>query len=181
MTHLRLHPLASRVLGVIRLDSTTFEEIEHDESATRSAIVIAFLGGASIGIGAAATGFVLGEESALGITSSFVAFFMILGLVGLLLFTSISLIMGSVVFRSKSTRTTWTELLRVLGYAGVPLMLLGWLTLGNFYLMTLVLGHFLVAVVIALRQALDFDTGRAIATAIASASILGGLIMILTY
>jgi hypothetical protein len=181
MTNLSLRLFASRILGVIRLDSATFEKIEHDDNATLPAIIIASLGGVSVGIGAAVPGFINSDDSGIGVVSSFVVFYMILGLVGLLLFTSVSLIMGSLVFRTTATDSSWTELLRVLGYAGTPLVLLGWLTPGNVYLMLLVMGCFLATVVVALRQALDFNTLRAIATAVVSASILGGVFMVLTY
>jgi hypothetical protein len=42
--------LVGRITGVLRLDPATFEEIEHDESATTPALVIALLVGVSMGI-----------------------------------------------------------------------------------------------------------------------------------
>jgi hypothetical protein len=162
-----------RLIGVATLDTATFEEIEHDESATVWAAVIAILAGISFGVGVAIgeLAFGWGEAALLFIFQSY--YFAVFGLGCLALFTTTAYLVGGKLLKTEATEVTWTELFRTLGFAGIPLVALGWLLAMPFEIVLLVAlgwllatGWFLAAVVVAVRQALDFSTGRAIVTAL---------------
>jgi hypothetical protein len=155
MAEVRERSLIDRIIGVAKLDAATFEEIEHDESATMPALIIAALAGVSLGVGQFVidpTGLVYGEVVALTIA------FVIVAIIGLVLFTTITYIVGGKLLREEATELTWVELLRTLGFAGVPLVIAGWVPLISYAVVL----WFLAAVVVAIRQAADVSTRRAI-------------------
>jgi hypothetical protein len=65
-------------------------------------------------------------------------------------------------------------LLRTLGFAGVPLLVTGWLLMLPI-VGYVIMGWFLAAVVVAVRQAAELTTGRAVSTALAG---LGAVMLI---
>ena len=137
-----------RLTGALRLDAATFDEIEHDRSALGQAAVVVVLGGiaaaiGSIGSGSSAIGAVLGSLVGWAISAGFI------WLVG-------------VYFMKHSS--DYPELLRTLGFASAPQLLLvlcGIPLLGGLIALVALLWG-LAAWVVAVRQALDVDTGRAV-------------------
>lgn len=155
-----------RVVGVAKLDTLTFEEIEHDESATARAAVIATLAGVSFGVGAALMGIALDEVDGVGTVIFFGITYAIFGMASLALFTTIAYLVGGSLLKAEATEVTWTQLFRTLGYAGIPIVAMGWMMVVHILLFYAALIWFLLAVVVAVRQALEFGTGRAIVTAL---------------
>jgi len=161
--------LVQRMLGAATLNVDTFEEVEADETATmQAAAVVAMVAVASAigGVGGGATSIVVAPISQI---------------VGWLIWAGVTYLIGAKIFGGTAT---WGELLRTLGFAQSPglLYVVSILPiLGG--LVRLVVGLWmLVAGVIAVRQALDFGTGKAIATVVVGwfamiipAMILGGL------
>jgi len=158
------------MLGAATLNIDTFEEVEADETATMQAAAVVALVAVASGLGGA-----LG-----GTTSVMVA--VISQIVGWLIWAGVTYLIGAKIFGGTAT---WGELLRTLGCAQAPglLYFLAILPiLGG--LVRLVVGLWmLVAGVIAVRQALDFSTGKAILTVVIGwlaivipAVILGGMI-----
>jgi hypothetical protein len=137
-----------RLLGALRLDPATFDEIEHDRGALGQAAGVVALGGVAAAIGAAGEG-----VGAIG------------GVLGALVGWAISVgfiwLVGVFVMEHTSD---YSELLRTLGFASAPQLLLvvaGIPLLGAIVaLVAFIWG--LAAWVVAARQALDVSTGRAV-------------------
>jgi hypothetical protein len=177
MAEVSKQSLLRRIVGVAKLDAATFEEIEHDETATLPALIVAALAGISFAAGqilSDPTGFTIGDLMLVTIAS------VIVWITALVLFTTITYIIGGMLLRAETTELTWVVLLRTLGFAGVPIFVAGWMSFipPVYYL---AFGWFLAAVVVAVRQALDITTGRAIATALPGFIILALMQFALLY
>jgi hypothetical protein len=148
--------MIDRIVRAIRLDWTVFGEIAKDRDALKEAAIIVaivtFLSAVGTGIAARSFGAFAGAWIA-GI------------LIGWIGWAIITYFVGTALFKGE---TDIPEMLRVLGYASAPNLLgllsfihcVGWL----FPLIGGLLA--LVAGVIAIREAMDFDTGNAIVTVI---------------
>ena len=149
-----------RMIRAARLEPQVYEEVEHDQSATNQAILVVVLGAIAAGIGALSGG--LG-----GLIAG-----VILALVGWAVYAYVAYWVGTNIFKGPQTEATWGQLLRTLGFASSPRVLLVFAIIPVSIISGLVvLAVFiwtLFTTVIAIRQALDFDTWRAIATAVVS-------------
>ncbi len=139
-----------RLLGAMRLEASVFEEVEHDETAMLQAAAVVGLAALSRGIGLAAVGG--------GVFSGVLG-----GIVGWLVGAGLIWFVGVRWFEHKSD---YPELLRTLGFASAPQLLLvaGVLPIGPLRAL-LALGvtvWSIAAWVVAVRQALDVDTSRAV-------------------
>lgn len=153
--------LVTRMKGAAMLNVHTYEEVEADSSATsQAAIVVAIVAVASAigGLGEGGAGIIGGLVSAV---------------VGWLLWAGITYLIGDKVLGGTAT---WGELLRTIGFAQSPgvLYILGIIPLLGGLIRFAVAIWILIAGVIAIRQALDFGTGKAVLTA-----VLGWLAMVL--
>lgn len=146
--------LTERMIGAAMLSVATYEEVEADQTATsQAAIVVAIVAVA----GAVGNYFRHGGR---GIIGAVVAAF-----IGWLLWAGITYFIGTRLFGGTAT---FGEMLRTLGFAQSPgvimvlaiVPILGWLVIIAVALWQLVAG------IIAIRQALDFTTGKAILTAL---------------
>ncbi|UCC81754.1 MAG: YIP1 family protein [Gemmatimonadota bacterium] len=143
-----------RMVGAATLNITTYEEVEHDQTATGQAAGVVALVAVASAIGSYGIG---GLYGSLGqVVSAFI---------GWVVWSAVTLLIGTKVFGGTADMG---EMLRTLGFAQsvgvikilgiVPL--LGWIA-------SLAAGIWmLVCGVVAVRQALDFTTGKAIGTVI---------------
>ncbi len=138
-----------RMKGAAMLDVATYEEVEHDESLTTQAAMVVIMAAVARGIGGANDG---GNGLVIGI---FAALF------GWLVWAGITYIIGDKLLKGTAT---WGELLRTLGYAQAPgiLLVLGALPVLGGPVRAIAGIWLLVTGIVAIRQALDFDTGKAI-------------------
>ena len=153
--------LAERMMGAARLDVAIYEQVEADESATTQAALVVGLVALASGIGGASAG-------GMGFVGGLVAAF-----VGWLVWAGVTYVIGDKLLGGTAT---WGELLRTIGFAqspGVLYVLAVIPVLGGLVRLAVAI-WLLVAGVIAIRQALDFSTGKAVATA-----LLGWLAMML--
>jgi len=148
-----------RAIGVARFDPQAYEAVEHDEAATGTALAIVVLASIANGIGS------LRDTGILGAIVG-----AIFAVIGFVLYAGIAYLIGAKVFATAETRATWGQLLRTLGFAQAPgvLRVLGIVPVIGPIIGFVVAVWILVASVIAIRQACDFSTGRAILTAIVS-------------
>jgi len=142
-----------RMIAAAMLDVAVYEEVEADTTATSQAggvVALAAIASAIGGIG-------MGASHAVAVLAS--------SLIGWLLWAGITYLIGDKLLGGTAT---WGELLRTLGFAQAPGLLMALAILpviGG--LVSLVVGIWLLVTgVIAIRQALDFGTGRAILTAL---------------
>lgn len=151
---------SERMIGAATLSVPTYEEVEHDTSATgQAAGVVALVAIASAigGIGGGGPGIIGGLVGAF---------------VGWLIWSAVTLFVGTRLF---SGTADMGEMLRTLGFAqsvGV-LKVLGIVPLLGWIVSVAVPIWMLVCGVVAIRQALDFTTGKAIATV-----LIGWLLMV---
>jgi len=151
-----------RMVGAATLDVRIYEEVEHDQNATGQAAGVVALVAIAAAIGSYGMGGIYG---AIG---SIVAAF-----VGWVIWSAVTLVIGTKIFDGTADMG---EMLRTLGFAqavGVIkvlgiIPLLGWIASIAAGIWMLVCG------VVAVRQALDFTTGKAIGTV-----VLGWLAMFL--
>ncbi len=151
--------LAERMIGAAMLDVSVYEEVEADESATGQAALV-------VGIVAIAGAIGKMGDGGSGMTGAVFAAFM-----GWLIWAGLTWFIGTRFFGGTAT---YGELLRTLGFAMAPgvLNILGFIPfLGGLVGFAVAIWS-LIAGIIAIRQALDFDTGKAVATA-----VIGWLIM----
>lgn len=151
-----------RMKNAALLDVDTYEEVEADTSATAEAGGVIALVAVATAIGAANNG-----TTAMigGLTSAFVGW----GLWALLTYVIGAKLLGGT--------ATWGELLRTLGFAQSPALLLAFGALPVPKLrpvLAVVVGLWtLITGIVAIRQALDFEgTGKALLTAIMGVFVL---------
>lgn len=161
--------ITDRMIGALRLDVATYEEVEADEKATGQA---AFVVVGSAAAAAAGNALLLGGEADDGL---FVA---IAHLFGWALYAQLAYLIGGKLFKAKETRSTWGELARTMGFANTPRFLLFFVFVPGLtgLVRSVTALWILVATVIAVRSALDCGTGRAIA--VSSVAWLGQLLVI---
>lgn len=164
-----------RMVGAARLDAATYEEVEHDATATGQAAAVVALAAVASAIGAADQG--LG-----GAIGALVA-----GLLGWLVWAGVTYLIGDKLLGGTAT---WGELLRTLGFAQAPglLHVLGIIPLLGPLINLVVSFWILIAGVVAIRQALDFGTGKALITAflgwlalVIPMMVLGGMAALLDF
>ena len=154
----------NRIMGVFKLDVNTFEEVEHDETATSQAAIVvglvALLSALGSGLGASFSGS--------NFLTSFIGTF-VWAFVGWFLWSGVSYLVGTSLFGGQATLG---EMLRVLGFAQAPQLLgiipcLGGLV-GAIWA--------LIASFIAIRQGLDLDNTKAFLTA-----LIGFVVLMIGY
>lgn len=167
MEHIAGRSMPERMKGAAMLDVATYEEVEADSTATAQAAGVVLIVAIAQAIGAIGIGNVLGAALA--------------AILGWLIWSGVTYLIGSRVFGGTAT---WGELLRTIGFAQTPgiLLILAVIPLLGWLIRFIVAIWVLIAVIIAIRQALDFSTGKAIGTAVLGwiamlliAAILGGL------
>jgi hypothetical protein len=147
-----------RMVRAAKLDASLYEEVEADESALAQAMGVVALHSIAAGIGSAKLG---GFSGAIG--GILVAF------VGWFLWSYITYLVGTKLLPESQTQASYGQLLRCLGFAAAPglLLVLGFIPLLGWLVDVLVFFWLLAAMVVAIRQALDYSgTGRAVAVAL---------------
>ena len=145
------HSFGERVKGVALLHVDTYEELEADTTATPQAAGVVALVAAATALGVSSGGL---TAVALAILTAFV---------GWLIWAGLTYLIGDKLLGGTAT---WGELLRTLGFAQVPrlLLVLAQVPAVGLLVQLMVFVWTLITSVVALRQALDFGTGRAILT-----------------
>lgn len=143
-----------RMMGAATLDVNTYEEVEADTTATTQAMGVVVLSSIAQGIGSLAlgggAGFVAGAMGAL---------------IGWFIWAFLVYIIGTKMLPEPQTRSNLGELLRTTGFSASPglLRVLGIIPFIGGLIMVAVSIWMLIAMIIAVRQALDYQsTGRAV-------------------
>jgi len=145
---------SERMIGAATLDVHTYEEVEADATATTQAMGVVVLSSLAQGIAGltqgGSSGFVYGVIGAL---------------IGWFIWAFLVYIIGTKVLPEPQTRSDLGELLRTTGFSASPglLRVLGAIPLLGGLLTLAVNIWMLIAMIIAVRQALDYNsTGRAV-------------------
>ena len=150
---------AHRLIGAAVLDVATYEEVEADRTATAQAFGVVVASSLASGIGA--SGF--GGHPGAALQNVFI--WSVVALLGWAAWALLVLQIGGRLMPQPQTRVDVTELLRTIGFSTAPglLRVLGVLPPLTIPVFALPTAWMLVAMVVAVRQALDYtSTGRAI-------------------
>jgi hypothetical protein len=145
-----------RLVGAAALDAAIYEDVEADRSATAQAFAVVLLSSISGGLGA--SGLSGGPVN--------VAFFSMLSLLSWAAWALVTYTVGALLLPEPQTRADTGELLRTIGFATTPglLSVLAIMTPLAKPVFAVVTVWMLVAMVVAVRQALDYtSTARAVA------------------
>ena len=145
--------ITDRMMGAAMLDVATYEEVEADVTATGQAATVVALAAVASAIGA------IGSNGAGIIT-------MLIGtLLGWAIWSWITYFIGTRLFGGTAT---WGELARTIGFAQTPRILLVLAivpVLGGLVGFAVAI-WLLIAGIVAIRQALDVSTGKAVLVAV---------------
>jgi hypothetical protein len=146
--------LGQRMVGAMKLDVNTFEEIERDPSAITQAVAVILITSVASGIGNIYYG---------GLTGIFGG--LIGSLLGFLAWAGLVFAIGTKVMPDPATKADFQETFRVVAFAASPgvflvvgiIPLIGWL-----FRLPIAIWMF-IAMVVAVRQVLDYsDTAKAL-------------------
>ena len=151
--------ITDRMLGALRLDVETYEEIEADPKATGEA---AFVIVASSLVAAAGYALLRGGTVNAGFIGA------IAELIAWAIYAWLAYLVGTKLIPGKATRSTWGEVARTLGYATTPRFALLFVAIPGLsgLVRIIVTIWILIATIVALRSALDCGTMRAIVVAV---------------
>ena len=145
--------LKNRMIRAAKLDVHLYEEVEADQGAMVQAMTVVILSALAAGIGSANVGL-------LGMVISMIA-----ALIGWYVWAFLTYFIGTKFLAEPQTRSDHRELLRTIGFSSAPglIRVLGIIPGLRTLLFLVASIWMLVAMVIAVRQALDYtSTGRAI-------------------
>ena len=155
--------MLARVIGVFKLDSKTFEEIENNSSLTLYAAIIVALVALVSGVGIGISRVIFGGSVLGGFFGTIFS-----TLLGWVVWSAITWFVGTRFFGGKADLP---EMLRVIGFAYIPLILSIIPCIGS------IIGGIwaLIAGFVAVRQGLDLDNTKTFLTVVVGA--LGYLIL----
>ncbi len=159
--------MLNRMLGALRLDVHTFEDVENDSGATLQAMMVVVLVSIAYGVGLAIETLMTGEGN--------IVVALVVGLIARpilwAVWAAIAMLVGTTILKGPDTEANWGQVARCTGFAQTPSLFnffvfipfIGWLILLAAWVWQL------IAMVIAVRQSLDFDsTKRAVGVVIIS-------------
>lgn len=163
----------SRIFRAAKLDVSVYEEVEADKNALGQAIGVVILSSVAAGIGT------LTEKGGIGILSGTIT-----ALMGWFIWAYVTYLIGTKLLPQPQTRANYGELLRTIGFASSPgLIRVVGIVPGLTGVVFLVASIWmLVAMVIAVRQALDYtSTLRAIGVCLIGWVIQAFLLAVLLF
>jgi len=141
------------MVGAAKLDVATFEEVEADSTATVQAMGVVLLSAMAAGIGQVGQG-------GLGVLVG-----MAVSLIGWVVWAFLTWLIGTKFLAEAETNADVGQLMRTIGFASSPgiIRVLGWIPLLGPLIELAAWIWMLAAMVVAVRQALDYKgTGRAL-------------------
>ncbi len=167
--------MIGRMLGAARLSSDTFEEVERDSGATIQALLVVIIVAIASGIG----GILSGDTSIL----DGLLFGVIRGLVGWVVWALVALLVGTTILKTASTEADWGQVARCTGFAQSPgiLNILVFIPVVGGIILVLSFIWQLAAMVVAIRQSLDFTSTLRAFFVILIAAIPAFIVILLIY
>ena len=157
-----------RMIRAAKLDVNLYEEVEADKGAMRQAMGVVVLSGVAAGVGS------IGSAGIAGIFTGTIT-----ALIGWFIWAYITYIVGTKLLPQPQTKADYGELLRTIGFASSPglLRVFGFIPFLSAIIFFATSIWMLVAMVIAVRQALDYtSTLRAVGVC-----IIGWIVQIITF
>jgi hypothetical protein len=153
--------------GALMLDARTYREVEQDTNANGQAALIIVLAALAAGIGSLLSRDLI--QNALGTVLSSILQWVV--------FSFVAYYVGASLFSTGQTSVTPGQVLRTIGFAHAPklFLVLGIIPILGWIAGLVVFFWVLAAAILALREAFEFDTGRAIGTGLVA--LIGILIV----
>ena len=159
--------MVDRIVRAIRLDWTVFREIAQDREALKQAAIIVVVVSFLAALGGAGGLLIAQVDAGTAFLGFFVDWIVNGILIGWIGWSVLTYLVGTILFKGQ---TDIQEMMRVLGYASAPKLLgllgfipcVGWIFPIAGWILSLIAG------IIAVREAMDFDTGNAIITVVIS-------------
>lgn len=152
--------MVERILGALRLDAPTYQEIDRDEGLTGEAFAVAAIVGAVGGL----LGWLIGEGSFVSLIGGAIG-----AVIGLVIGAGILLLVGKLF----GGQADYLGLLRTLAYASVPGALSGIPFIG--FIASL---YAFVCAVVAVRESHAVGTGVAVVIVLIPAAIIIGIVIV---
>ncbi len=158
--------LADRMVRAAKLDSDLYEEVEADKRANGQAFTVVLISSIASGLGVGIAAVISGHSGIWFLWGLLIGIGT--GILGWLIWSLFAYLIGTTLFKGPETEADYGQLIRTIGFSNTPRLL-------SFFAFIPFLGGFiafvalvwaLIAGVIAVRQALDFTTWRAIGTCI---------------
>lgn len=149
-----------RVIGALALDPAIYEEVEADPAATAQALGLVVLSSLAAGFGSRGLG---------GTTFGGIVFITAVSLIAWAAWALVVFEVGARLLPESGTHTDVGELLRTIGFASAPglLRILGVMSAATIPVFVITSLWMLAAMIVAVRQALDFhSTRRAVAVCV---------------
>jgi len=146
--------LQNRMIRAAKLDVNLYEEVEADKGAMGQAMAVVVLSSVAAGIGSIARGGVPG-----------IVWGTILALIGWFVWAYLTYLIGTKLLPEPQTKSNPGELMRTIGFSSSPglIRILGFIPVLGWLIMLAASIWMLIAMVIAVRQALDYkSTFRAV-------------------
>ena len=145
--------MLARMIGAARLSVDTYEDVEHDKSATIQALAVVVI--VSL---AAFVGGLLGDEGTDVLNA--LVFGLVGGIVGWAVWALFTYMIGSTILKTEDTEADWGQLARGTGFAQTPglLHVLVFIPVVGGIISLLALVWTIVAMVVAVRQSLDYTS-----------------------
>jgi hypothetical protein len=143
-----------RVVGAMRLDPNTFEDVERDPTAIGQSVGVIVLAAVAAGIGNIYWGGITGIVSAA-----------MMSIIGFLIWSLIVWVIGTKVLPEPTTKADFAETFRVIGFSAAPGLasVITIVPLIGYLFMFLIWLWQMAAMVVAVKQVLDYSTlGKAV-------------------
>lgn len=152
---------ADRLRGALMLDARTYREVEQDTNANGQAALTVVLAALAAGIG-----YILSRDLVQNVIGTALS-----SLLQWVIFSFVAYYVGASLFSTGQTSVTPGQVLRTIGFAQAPklLLIVAIVPLLGWIVGLIVFFWFLAAAIVALREAFEFDTGRAIGTGLVAA------------
>jgi hypothetical protein len=140
--------ITNRIIRVFKLDANIFEEVEADKEAFQQSMLIVALSGLAAGIGTIRTGL-----SGLLLVTIF-------AIAGWFFWSFLVYLIGAKLLQAPGTEADYGQLLRTIGFASAPglIRVLGIIPLLDMIVFPVASIWTIIAMVIAVRQALDYES-----------------------
>lgn len=143
-----MNPFVDRVIRAAKLDSNLYEEVEADKSALGQAMAVVVISSVAAGVG------MIDEAGLGGIFMGAVA-----ALIGWYIWAYLTFLIGTRLLPEPQTSADYGELLRTIGFSSAPgvIRVLGIFPVLEGIVFFVASVWMLVAMVVAVRQALDYS------------------------
>jgi len=167
--------MIGRMLGAARLSSDTFEEVERDSGAMIQALLVVVIVSIFSGVG----GILSGDATIL----DGLLFGVIRGIVGWVVWALLALLVGTTILKTASTEADWGQVSRCTGFAQTPglLNILVFIPIVGGIVLVLSFIWQLAAMVVAIRQSLDYTSTWRAFFVILIAAIPAFIVILLIY